>query len=247
MPGIAWTNIRQSGIWRSTNSLYARQNPWGRKRTQLSRISPVNGFRFTQILQKAIELTFSRSTKQAFRKWADEVGDPSYTFDKLLPYFKRSVNFQPPNNDIRAANATPLYKDSAFSAKGGPLRVSYPNYANPYSSWAKLALKELGLKERQDFMSGGLLGYQYTAQSLDRDSQSRSSSETSFLRTALRTTTNLLVYKSTLAKKIIFNQEKRATGVLVNTGGVEYTLSARKEVIVSAGAVSLLSIKDYDI
>ena len=91
-------------------------------------------------------------------------------------------------------------------------------------------------------MSGGLLGYQYTAQSLDRDSQSRSSSETSFLRTALRTTTNLLVYKSTLAKRIIFNPEKRATGVLVNTGGVEYTLSARKEVIVSAGAVSLVII-----
>ncbi|KAG7009750.1 patulin synthase [Physcia stellaris] len=144
-------------------------------------------------------LAFHRSTKQAFRKWADEVGDPSYTFDKLLPYFKRSVNFQPPNNEIRSANATPLYKESAFSAKGGPLRVSYPNYANPYSSWAKLALKELGLKERQDFMSGGLLGYQYTAQSLDRD-------------------------------------KKHATGVLVNTGGVEYTLSARKEVIVSAGA-----------
>lgn len=134
-----------------------------------------------------------------------------------------------------------MYVASAYSNSGGPVRVSYPNYANAFSSWAKLALQELGLKERTDFMSGDLLGYQYTAQTLDRDSQSRSSSETSFLRAALESTTNLIVYKSTLAKKILFDSEKRGKGVMVNTAGVEYTLSATKEVILSAGAVGSTS------
>lgn len=39
-----------------------------------------------------------------------------------------------------------------------------------------------------------------------------------------------------MAKKIIFNAEKAATGVTVSTLGIEYTLTANKEVIVSAGA-----------
>lgn len=44
------------------------------------------------------------------------------------------------------------------------------------------------------------------------------------------------VYKSTLAKQILFDSEKRATGVLVNTGGAQFSILAGKEVILSAGA-----------
>ena len=64
----------------------------------------------------------------------------------------------------------------------------------------------------------------------------RSSSE-AFLREALENSMNLVVYKSTLAKKIIFN-DKVATGIIVNSGGLMYNISARKEVVLSAGVVS---------
>lgn len=165
------------------------------------------------------------------------MGDQSYTFENLLPFFKKSVTFEAPNNNIRAANSTPGYDRSSFSSSGEPLKVSFPNFANAYSTWIKLALKELGLKETLGSTSGKLLGFQYCAETLDRTSQTRSSSETSFLRKALRTTSNLLVYKSTLAKKILFDSSKTATGVLVETSGVQYTLHATKEVILSAGAV----------
>ena len=147
------------------------------------------------------------------------------------------MEFQTPNSDLRAANATPQFDINSYSSAGGPLKVSYPNYANPYSSWAARALAELGLQERKGFTSGSLLGYQYTAKTLDRETQTRSSAETSFLRTALQTTTNLNIYQSTLAKKILFDANKRATGVLVDTAGVQYVLSANKEVILSAGTV----------
>lgn len=46
------------------------------------------------------------------------------------------------------------------------------------------------------------------------------------------------VYKQTLATKIIFSENKTATGVSVVTGGKSYVLSARREVILAAGAVS---------
>lgn len=164
--------------------------------------------------------------------------DQSYTFENLLPYFQKSVSFEPPNDDIRPANSTPGYNLSSFSPLGGPLKVSFPNFSNSFSSWVKLALKELGFMEVLGFTSGSLLGFQYSTQTLDRTSQTRSSSETAFLRKALRTTSNLSVYKSTLAKRILFDSTNAATGVQVDTGGAQYTLTAKKEVILSAGAVS---------
>lgn len=39
-----------------------------------------------------------------------------------------------------------------------------------------------------------------------------------------------------MAKRILFDDNKKATGVRVTTGEIPYTLNARKEVIVSAGA-----------
>jgi choline dehydrogenase len=60
--------------------------------------------------------------------------------------------------------------------------------------------------------------------------------ETSFLRYALTHTTNLNFYTSTLAKKIVFNGTT-AQGVLVNAGWEDFLLTAKKEVIVSAGTI----------
>jgi choline dehydrogenase len=62
----------------------------------------------------------------------------------------------------------------------------------------------------------------------------RSSSQASYLKQAL-TTTDITVYTHTQAKNILFDEKKKATGVLVSAQGFEYYISANKEVIVSAG------------
>ena len=59
------------------------------------------------------------------------------------------------------------------------------------------------------------------------------------MRESLRQTTNLYFYKSTEAKRILFKDCGKASGVLVSTAGFETTLLAKKEVILSAGAVGL--------
>ncbi len=83
---------------------------------------------------------------------------------------------------------------------------------------------------------GNIFGFGYTAFTLDSRTQTRSSSETSYLREALLKTTNLAIYKNTLAKKVLFDERNRASGVVVESGGISYTLNATKEVIISAGA-----------
>lgn len=65
----------------------------------------------------------------------------------------------------------------------------------------------------------------------------RSSAESSFLAEAFDKST-LKAYIYTQATSILFDAEKKATGVRVSTQGLPYTLNAQKEVILSAGAVS---------
>ena len=150
----------------------------------------------------------------------------------------KSAEFHPPNETTRLANSSSLYNQSVFSASGGPLQVGYPAWVNPISSWIGLGLTTLGLKELPGLSDGNIFGWGYTAFTLDPQSQTRSSSEASYLREALMETTNLAAYKNTMVKSVIFDGDKRAKGVNVNSGGLAYQINATKEVILSAGAVS---------
>lgn len=181
-------------------------------------------------------MIYQRGTKQSYQKWADAVGDESYTWDALLPHFKKSVAFTKPGSS-RSPNASAEYNLDAFSPAGGPLSVSYANYAQPFSTYLEPSLNEIGIPQAQDFNSGELMGAQYCADTIQPDSQKRESSQTSFLSEAIGRK-NLKVYQLSLAKKILFDGNKKATGVVVssNLGLTSYTLKARKEVILSAGA-----------
>lgn len=154
----------------------------------------------------------------------------------MLPFYKKVGNFTPPNEETRLHNATTLYNQSLYTPDGGPVQVGYPNWANPISSWIQKGLEALGISNLPGGLAdGNLWGYAYTASSIDSQTQSRSSAEASYLREAFRETTNMNLYKNTLAKKVLFDSEKNAYGALVESGGLEYTLNATKEVIVSAG------------
>lgn len=183
-------------------------------------------------------MIYQRGSRQSYQKWADAVNDTSYTWDALQPHFLKSPKLTPPST-TRFANASAEYNTAAFSSAGGPLQVSYANYAQPFSTWLEPSLNEIGVPSVQDFNSGDLMGAQYCSSTIDPASQTRDSSQASFLDDAVTLgRTNLKVYQLTQAQKIIFDKNKRATGVKVTStaGLTSYTLSARKEVILSAGA-----------
>lgn len=174
--------------------------------------------------------------------WADGVGDQSYTFDNLLE-FKKSVNFHPADAAVLPSNFTvPAGPEvqSAFQPGAGPLQVSYPAYTSPMDSWIRLAIREMSIPDIDNFKNGGLLGSQYPPVTQDPRSQTRSTSETSFLRQALTNTTSMAIFTHAMAKQILFDQNRHATSVKVSSMGRDFTLSAEKEIILSAGAVSTL-------
>ncbi|KAF2708328.1 GMC oxidoreductase [Pleomassaria siparia CBS 279.74] len=179
-------------------------------------------------------MSYVRSSASAYQRWADLVGDNSYTFDNLLPYFKKSVRLTPPNLTKRnAVNATPEYDTNSFGA-GSPLDVSWNNWVDPTITWLAKSLQSIGLAiNPKGWSSGQLNGGSWVPSTIDPAHATRESSQTSFLDYAAGNT-RLVVYPHSMASKILF-KGTTATGVSVNTAGTTYTLSASKEIIVSAG------------
>lgn len=165
------------------------------------------------------------------------MGDNSYTWDSFLPWLKKSVTFSPPNRAKLSTNVSISYDAAAWSSEGGPLHVSYPNYRQPFDPYMEKAFTKSGLHEIEGLNSGVLDGYSAGTYTIDPRAEVRSSSEESFLQDAMNTTP-LKVYTNSLVHKVLFNDEKAATGVLVEINEGLYTLSARKEVVVSSGVVS---------
>ena len=177
-----------------------------------------------------------RGSKESFQKWADTVGDVTYTFDNVLPYYKKSATFTPPNYSKRYTNTTLNYNPSSFdNSLQGPLQVSYPNWASPFASWCQKGLSAIGVVPNDGFNDGSLFGSMWLTTTVNPAAETRSSSQTAFLNQEILNS-SLHLYTRTLAKRILFNRNKRAIGVAVSTNSSVYTLSARKEVILSAGA-----------
>ncbi|QQK45685.1 Glucose-methanol-choline oxidoreductase [Penicillium digitatum] len=112
----------------------------------------------------------------------------------------------------------------------GPLS----HYAQAFVTWAKHAFLEIGLQIRSEFQSGALLGQYYGLYTINATTMHRESSKMSFLRKGLADP-NLTVFQSALAKRIRFHGAW-AVGFDVETMGYAYTLSARKEIVLSVGA-----------
>jgi len=181
---------------------------------------------------------YNRGTRGSYQQWADIVGDDSYTFDNWLPFFAKGTNYSLPNTTLRAANATvPVPVNVSAQYSGGPVHISYSNFALPFTSWVNRAFASFGFRNISGFSNGELLGAQYAPSVLRPDTNQRETSETSYLETALTSgRSNLIIYTHALALQIMFSDNKTATAVKVRTGVDDYYLSAKKEIISSAGA-----------
>ncbi|CDM35856.1 CAZyme family AA3 [Penicillium roqueforti] len=180
-------------------------------------------------------MVYQRPTRESMDVWATTVNDSSYEFDEVLSFYKKSVQFSPPNTDYRVQNASADFDVDAYDSDGGPLQVSYANFAEPFSSWMSLGMEAIGIDQAKDFVQGNIMGAQYCASTIDPANELRSSSEQSFL-SKIRPK-SLTTYTNTLAKKVVFDENNRATGVQVKgLLGDLVVISASEEVIISAGA-----------
>ncbi|GME62638.1 Glucose-methanol-choline oxidoreductase [Neofusicoccum parvum] len=180
-------------------------------------------------------MIYQRGTAQCYDQWADLTGDNSWTWQNTQKHFKNSFTFTPPNNAKRGSNVTTRYNSDAFlPGTPGPVQVGYSNFVSAAATWLEKGMAAVGIQSVNDFNSGSLLGGAYLSTTIRSSDATRSGSD-QFI-TRAKSNPKLKVYTRTLAKKILFDSTKKATGVAVDSAGIKYTIKARKEVIVSAGA-----------
>lgn len=131
-------------------------------------------------------------------------------------------------------NSTNNQDPNAWSSTGGPLQVSWGKFIDPFGTWVQPAAEALGMPTIDGLQSGRLLGNAYVPFTIDPGNAHRSSSESSFLQSLPRQA-RLQVFPRTLAKKILLNENNKATGASVSSNGKTFTIKARKEVVLSAG------------
>ena len=112
--------------------------------------------------------------------------------------------------------------------------MSYANYVSPFTTWIKAGLEAVGIRETKDLNSGSLLGTQYNQSTINPIDETRCTSEAFLANSAF--SGRLHLYTNTLVHKVLFNDNKQATGVKARTMGRDINLKARQEVILSAGA-----------
>ncbi len=175
-------------------------------------------------------MMYQRPDAGSLAAWAEAVGDDSYSLANWMPYYRRSVEFRAPTSPPREGEM-PAFDGGAFDQAAGPLKVSYCNYAAPWSEWLSKGMSAIGIPKIADMNTGNLMGHTWVTSTIDPDKQKRSSSQTAFYDTA-KGRRNLKMHQLTRARRIVF-EGNRAVGVEVASGA---TYRARREVIVSAGA-----------
>ncbi|KAI1483570.1 putative GMC oxidoreductase [Daldinia eschscholtzii] len=131
-----------------------------------------------------------------------------------------------------------LVKASKEIEGNGPLELSFPEDTEWLRVW-KETLANLGYPTSLDSLSGELYGAYLSAITVDAAAKQRSYSGNAYLQRA-RSRQNLAVYTETLVEKVIFDESKplRAIGVRYSQEGLVKVATARREVVLSAGAIN---------
>ncbi|KAK2038780.1 alcohol oxidase [Colletotrichum somersetense] len=168
--------------------------------------------------------------------WA-ALGNEGWDFDTLAPYFRKFGTDHPPPQSAKDTVGLD-YCDEKLSGKG-PVHVSYGEGYNAMNAAWMRTFDELGLGMTGDPRSGKAFGAFQNPCSIDPETKTRSFSTTAYYTPEVAKRPNLVVLTETLVKKVNFGNGDggvSATGVQVVTrDGQEKTVSARVEVVLSAG------------
>eukprot|EP00095_Tigriopus_kingsejongensis_P005708 maker-scaffold7610_size3089-snap-gene-0.2 protein:Tk05708 transcript:maker-scaffold7610_size3089-snap-gene-0.2-mRNA-1 annotation:"choline dehydrogenase" len=166
-------------------------------------------------------MVYIRGQREDYDQWRD-LGNPGWGYEDVLPYF------------IKSENNSGKQLDKNFHGHGGPLSVSDRRYTNPLSDAFVSAAEQAGLSRNNDFngeTQQGVGRYQVT-----HVAGRRCSAAVAYLKPARRRS-NLTIVTNAHASKVLL-EGTRATGVEYLRNGKTHTAHAKKEVILSAGAIA---------
>ncbi|KAK0468992.1 uncharacterized protein EV420DRAFT_1472302 [Desarmillaria tabescens] len=166
-----------------------------------------------------------------FNQWAEFIHDDTWSWDNFRLYFNK---FEKYSADPDYPHVNPAHRGSK-----GPIRIGYFGTIAQSSKDFIKACVDIGIPYNPDFNGpDGTMGAGRIMTYIDQNRE-RVSSESAYLTPQVLARPNLKVAINSHVTRILFDGEKRAVGVEYANSerGPRYRSRARKEVILSAGAI----------
>jgi len=163
-------------------------------------------------------MIYARGHRSDYDNWS-ALGNPGWSYDDVLPYFKKSENNE-------------AHPDSSFHGVGGPLNVSELQSPSPMNQVFLDACQSQGIPFNPDLNGAQHFGC-YHVQVTQKNGE-RHSAAAAFIHPNLDRT-NLDVRTRAHTARVLF-EGRRAVGAEYHRGGQTRTVRARREVVMSAGA-----------
>ncbi|NVH47279.1 GMC family oxidoreductase [Photobacterium damselae] len=164
-------------------------------------------------------MCYIRGHASDYDHWAS-LGNAGWSYQDVLPYFRKAEHQE--------------FGEDIYHGSNGPLHVSELRIKNPLSQAFIKAAKQAGLRYNDDFngqQQEGIGFYQVT-----QKNGQRCSSAVAYLREA-ETRDNLTIITNAMVNKVLIDNGV-AVGVEYQQGGEIKAVHARKEVILSGGAIN---------
>jgi choline dehydrogenase len=165
-------------------------------------------------------MIYMRGQREDYDEWARVTNDPSWSWNAVLPVFKRSEDHHAGANESHGA--------------GGPWRVEKQRLKWKILEEFSKAAQQNGIPATDDFNRGDNTGVGYF--DVNQKRGIRWNASKAFLRPALKRP-NLTVITGAHTQRVMF-EGRRCSGVEYRGDNVDYLAKARCEVILSSGAVN---------
>lgn len=168
-------------------------------------------------------MLFTRGNRKDFDEW-EQAGNEGWGYEGVLPYFKK----------FETANIKNGF-DPKYRGSTGEMIINYPPYQSGLTNFFVEAAKAAG-HELVDYNGEKQLGVSYTQANVHKGK--RFSAASAFLHPIYKIRKNLHIITSALVSKVLIDKDtKTAMGVVFTRDGQSYSVLAKKEVILAAGAL----------
>lgn len=165
----------------------------------------------------------TRGHRWDYDHWAS-LGCRGWSYDEVLPYFRKSETYAAPLAE----------RDRPYHGTDGPLHVMAREDLNPITRAFVAAAEQAGHRRNEDFNGAEQEGAGFFK--VFQKGGQRWSNARAYLTPEVRARGNLRILTGAQATKVLIEQG-RAVGVRLRRGGRDEELRARREVILSAGAL----------
>ena len=177
-------------------------------------------------------MIYIRGQAADYNLWAQR-GNPGWSYEDVLPYFKKAEHSDAnADSSWRGTNDRLL---SDYHGTGGPLNVSDVRSSYPILDQFTQAAEQCGFPRNADFNGAKQEGFGYYQ--VTQKKGLRFSAKKAYI-TPVKHRKNLTILTHAHVTSLTFSEtNKQVTGVRCLHRKVSLTLTARREVILSAGAI----------